>query len=247
MEHEIFASFDAEKGARLVEAIGSSQFAPLLLREANSISDVDEIFGYLVKDGAEPEPIISSSLLSGCDDRVDSYVQRFYQNDPAVHEFRSFPAGQSFVLRIPLTDILPHDYRRECFTTPGFAEKLSYGWRGKNYMLVLSFYRINSQDQRALKALSTLVALIIPMMVRHHGPVPGEVALVVIERRLARSYPALTDRERQVCARTILGRSAKDIASELRISAGTVLTYRQRAYQRSDVSRAGEMIPDLLN
>lgn len=244
---ELPRPFDAEAGAQLIEMVGSPEFAPALLRAANSISQVDELFGYLVSDGEDPETIISASSLRGSERRVATYVKRFYRHDPAVHEFGSLSAGESFVRRIPISHILAHDYRRICFSRPGFCEKLTFGWRGKGYMLVLSFYRRDASDAAALQNLASLVALIVPVMVRHHAPIDRENAVLILERRIRRSYAELSRREGEICARTILGRSAEQIAAELGIAAGSVLTYRQRAYAKCDISAAGELVPMLLN
>lgn len=240
------STFDAEAGARLIEQVGTPAFADALLAAAKSLNDVEELFGYLVADGQEPQTIVSASFLDDADKRVGHYVERFFRHDPAVREFRSVPPGRSFALRIAQQGIAAHDYRRLCFSGPGFAEKLSFGWRGEDYLLVLSFYRHALSDAEAIAALEPLVALVMPVMVHHHRPVAGEQAEVVIERRLRRSFPALSQREREVCARTILGQSARETALALGIGSGSVLTYRRRAYDKAGVSSAGEFVAALL-
>lgn len=238
---------DAEAGARLIEAVGSSSFGAMLLEIAGSISRVDELFGYMVVDGEEPFPIVSASVLDGSDERVELYMKRFYQHDPAVREISQIGRGESFVQRIGLRDIVLPDYRRQCFSAPGFSEKLSFGWRGGGYLLVLSFYRIDNSDDGALAKLANLANLTLATMVRFHAPVNQESVVAVIERRLSRSFPQLPMRERQVCARTLAGQTANTIGAELGLAPGTVLTYRQRAYQRTGFSKAAEFLPLLVN
>lgn len=53
-----------------------------------------------------------------------------------------------------------------------------------------------------------------------------------IEYRLGQVFIDLTDRERAVCARTMVGMTAEAIALDLGIAASSVLTYRRRAYER---------------
>jgi DNA-binding CsgD family transcriptional regulator len=48
-------------------------------------------------------------------------------------------------------------------------------------------------------------------------------------------------RERQVCARAAMGKSVAVTALELGIGEASVLTYRQRAYQRLSVKSALEL------
>lgn len=230
-----------------MEVVGTEEFGKLLLSAAQSIAQVDELFGYLVVDQQEPEPIVSSSFLPGADERVKSYMHRFYQHDPAIREISRTKRGSSFVQRITLSDIIPYDYRNQCFEKPGFSEKLSFGWRGKGYLLVLSFYRIKSVDQSALRNLASLANLTLAIIVKRHAPIDRNGLMVTLERRLKRSFPELTNREREVCARSIAGHSAKKIGGELGVSAGTVLTYRQRAYQRFDFSKASDFLPKLID
>lgn len=247
MSDSRFMPLDVEGGARLIEAVGTAAFGRQLLEMSRSISAVDEVFGYLVVDDGEPEPIVTCGSLPGAGERVRLYVTRFYQHDPAVRRLRRAAPSSSFVERIGLASIVPHDYRLHCFAEPGFREKLSFGWRGRNYLLVLSFYRRDVGDQEALTKLSSLANLTLAIMTRHHAPLDREGVIELLERRLARSFPALSGRERQVCARSLAGRTAKAIAGELGMAAGSVITYRQRAYQRYAFNKAGDFMLGLLN
>lgn len=240
------STFDAEAGARLIEQVGTPAFADALLAAAKGLNDVEELFGYLVVDGQEPQTIVTASFLADADKRVGVYVDRFFRHDPAVREFLGVPPGRSFAMRITQQGIAAPDYRRLCFSGPGFAEKLSFGWRGGDYLLVLSFYCRAPSDETAIAALEPLVALVMPVMVHHHRPIASEQALVVIERRLRRSFPALSQRELEVCARTMLGESARETASALGIGEGSVLTYRRRAYDKAGMSSAGEFVAAVL-
>jgi len=242
-----FPLLDAEASARLIGAAGADEFASALLDLARSVADVEELFGYIVVDEQEPKVLMSRSLLPGVEDRVSLYVHRFYRHDPAVHANWKMQPGKSFVQRISLAGIIPYDYRTHCFIAPGFSEKLSFGWRGANYLLVVSFYGTDAQDQDALHKLAHLASMTLALLVRQYAPIAGEDAAEVIRARLRRSYSALSDRETQICTLTILGRSSADIAAELNISPGTVLTYRQRAYHKAGVSSAAELVPTILN
>ncbi len=238
---------DIEAGGRLIEAVGTPEFGSELLAAARAISDVDELFGYLVCGDEEPQVLVSSGTLAGLEGRVEDYVHRFFRHDPAVHEIRRIAVGDSFVQRIGIADIVLHDYRRRCFDAPGFTEKLSFGWRGERYVLFISFYRRRAYDDRALYKLASLANLTLAVMARHHAPLNRDNVVDVLERRLKRSFDRLTVRERQICARTLAGHSAAAIGEELGVSAGTVLTYRQRAYQKYGISGAPEFLPAVLN
>ena len=244
---ELPPPLDAEVGAKLIEVSGTEEFGSVLLDTAAQIAGVDEIFGYLVVDGSEPKPIISRSVLAGASERVSKYIHHFYQHDPAVREISRTKTGDSFVQRIKLSDIGPYDYREQCFAKPGFKEKMSFGWRGTGYLLVVSFYCAGTSDLAALTKLSSLANLTLAMMVKRHAPIDRAGFIETIKRRLKRSYPALTLRENEVCARSIAGQSAIQIAAELGLSKGTVLTYRQRAYDRYELNKASDFLPAVLD
>lgn len=237
---------DAEIGAGLVEAVGTPDFAKLLLKAARDLDQVDEVFGYLLEKGNAPRTLVSASVLPDFDLRVDDYVERFYRYDPAVHDLFQLDRRQSFVQRITREKILPHDYRRRCFDDPGFSEKLSFGWRAEGYILVLSFYRVGQSDEAALRKLASLANLSLAIMVNRHAPISDDQLVNKIERKLARAFPTLSPRETQICARSVLGLTSSEIGEELAIGAGTVLTYRQRAYQKTDMSSSHEFLPFLI-
>lgn len=237
---------DAEASAALVETIGAPEFGSALLDLAHNAAEVEELFAYLVLDGQEPEVLVTESRLIGASQRVKEYVDRFYKHDPAVHETRAVPPGQSFVQRIAPNHIIPSDYRRRCFSEPSFSEKFSFGWRGQGYLIVLSFYRTKSHASSALSKLASLASLTLAILVRHYSPISDFVAIDVIERRLRRSFPQLSPREVEICARTLLGWTAEQTGTAMSITKGTVITYRQRAYLKLGVCNAGELLPAIL-
>lgn len=241
------ALFDAEAFARLVAAPDANELGRALLDIGQAIAGVDELFGYIVVDDAEPLVLVSQSRLPGVERRVQLYVNRFYRHDPAVRAIRGIAPGESFVQRIARSTIVQHDYRGRCFEEPGFAEKLSFGWRGERYLLVISFYGTDARDGAALTKLANLASMTLGVLVRQYAPINRGDALETIERRLRRSFPALSMREAQICARTILGWSAARIATAFSIAGGTVLTYRQRAYSKAGVTAAAELVAEILD
>lgn len=219
---------DPEIGAQLVELAGSPEFGEVLLRHANDLCGAVEAFGYIVPDGKEPTAIVSQSLLRGSTARVSDYIDRYFRMDPAVHEMLDLPKKHGFAQHIEANKIAAHDYRRNCFTEPGFAEKLTFGWRGQTYIIVLSFYMPSSGGAAAQTALSGLANLGLAGMVGRHAPITREDLVETIERRLRRSFPALSAREIQVGARSLAGRTVGEIADELGIGEGSAKTYRYR-------------------
>lgn len=238
---------DAEAGACLIDASNKDEFGAALLGIARAIAGVDELFGYIAVDDSEPEVLMSQSVLPGSKERADLYVQRFFRHDPAVFDLKKTRPRNSFFQRISRSSIIPHDYRRYCFSEPGFAEKLSLGWRGDRYLVVVSFYGTSGLGREALSKLANLGNMALALLVRQYAPIDRSGARDVVKDRLWRSFPMLSAREADICALTLIGWSSGRIADQLGISPGTVLTYRQRAYQKTGVSSAAQLVPAILD
>lgn len=67
-----------------------------------------------------------------------------------------------------------------------------------------------------------------------------------IEGQLGTVFIGLTDRERAVCARTMVGMTAEAIALDLGIAPSSVLTYRRRAYERYQITNSNQFFLGMI-
>jgi enoyl-CoA hydratase len=67
-------------------------------------------------------------------------------------------------------------------------------------------------------------------------------SISTIEGKLRDAFTTLTERERQVTARILQGKSALQIAHDLKLTEETIATYRKRAYQRLAIGGRYELI-----
>ncbi len=67
-----------------------------------------------------------------------------------------------------------------------------------------------------------------------------------IEVQLGQIFGDLTDRERAVCARTMVGMTAEAISLDLGIAQSSVLTYRRRAYDRYRISHSNQFFLGMI-
>lgn len=124
-----------------------------------------------------------------------------------------------------------------------FVRKHGEGWR---CMSVFRRQKSGVFSEDDLERLGGLYRLLTPLIDRHRELV-GEVVKDRIERledlegRFGLLYPALTGRERQICARAASGVSIEGAALDLGIGTASVLTYRKRAYHRLGVTSAYEL------
>jgi DNA-binding CsgD family transcriptional regulator len=237
---------DPDIGAALIEAVGTPVFGARMLDAAQSVAGVDEIFAYHVRDGERPVALSSISERGDHDRRARHYAERFYHHDPVVHARQRTAAGRGFVACVRAGEIGLRDYRAICFEQPRFADKLCFGWRGAGRAIVLSFYRRQGDDE-GTAALAALANVGLTALARQAVPTSESGLVERLEVRIARAFPVLTLRERQVAARTVAGWTAERTADALDIRPSSVLTYRQRAYQRLGFSGAADFLPAILD
>lgn len=237
---------DPDMAADLLETRDAARFSERLLEVAHSAAGVEELFAYRVDDGAMPRALASSSGLADVDERTRMYARRFHRSDPAVAaRLRALP-GSGFHARVPAAAIELGAYRKLCFERPRFVEKICFGWRKPDHSLVLTFYQRHDGAEPDLFQLGALAQVAITGLTRMAAKPDTPPLVSEVERRLAGAYPVLTAREREVSARTLAGMTARDIAAELGLGVGTVLTYRQRTYQKLGVSKASELLASVM-
>ncbi|MEJ5150732.1 helix-turn-helix transcriptional regulator [Comamonas sp. MYb396] len=247
--------FDPSMGQSLLDAALSPDFAQTLLGASRGLDQVEEIFAYQVDAAGGVHEVLAAGERRGIAERTGAYARRFHAMDPVLQaqSLRGKRSG-AFSQQVRACHLPSGEYRELCFEQPGFVDKLSFTWGDASQrLLILSFYRgLHVQSDCPSPQLTALGQL---AMVALHARVGASATLTrpevdaeaVLLTRLQRSFPSLTERERLVIARSLLGDSAQDIGTALSISAATVHTYRLRAYQRFRFRRASDFLPGLLN
>ncbi|MEX8193133.1 helix-turn-helix transcriptional regulator [Comamonas guangdongensis] len=243
-------------GQALIEAAATPHFASVLLGTARQFDCVDEVFAYQVDtDKGDVCTLLASGERRGIAERTGEYAKRFHARDPLLAGSRRDKAF-GFSRRVRAADIPQGEYRELCFDQPGFLDKVSFGWQEPGRLMVLSFYRglhAHGDSAGQLWSLGQVAMAALSLHARSAAqpePLPTSVerdARQVLQGRLQRSFPQLTVRERQIVTLTLLGDSAAEIASALAIKPATVLTYRQRAYERYRFNRASDFLAGLLH
>ena len=176
-----------------------------------------------------------------------AYRKWYLRRDPVGDAFSAAPRhGDVALQRVLPSDIAPLAFRRRFFEDAGIVERISIIQRGDDAWRVINVSR-HASDGRCsdheIGSLIGLACLVLPMLPlnRRRASAPRKLAAIDLEERFARRYPSLTPRERQVCARAAIGLSVEATALDLGIGKTSVLTYRQRAYQRLRVASPFEL------
>lgn len=171
-----------------------------------------------------------------------AYTRWYLRNDPVGDAFDAAPRDNDVALqRVQPSDIATPSFRRAFFDDAGIVERISIiqrghdAWRGINVARHASDGRCSDEELSSLIGLACLVLPMLPLN-RLRGAAAQPLSIVELEKRFGARYAQLTQRERQVCARAAGGLSVESTARELGIAKTSVLTYRQRAYQRLGVA-----------
>ena len=183
----------------------------------------------------------------GLVDIFPAYRRWYLRQDPVWDACNAAPRrGDVAVQTVRPADIPGGDFRRRIFDEPGIVERVSVvqrgadGWRGMN---VARHASDGVFSQGEIHSLVGLACLVLPMiaLIRARQPDVAHLTVPELEERFAGHCEALTLRERQVCARAAVGMGVEATATELGIGNSSVLTYRQRAYQRLGVASPIEL------
>jgi DNA-binding CsgD family transcriptional regulator len=173
---------------------------------------------------------------------------QYYYGEPGLVDL--FPAYRKWYLRIdPVADAYRAAPRqnnvvvqrvRRIFDDAGIVERLSIIQRGADAWRVMSVSRHASDGcfvDTEIETLIGIACMVLPMLPLNRQQTfnAERPCAQKLEERFATRFGALTVREREVCARAVLGMSVEVTARDLGIAPTSVLTYRHRAYQKLGV------------
>ena len=232
---------------RLLGAIGTAGFGSIVRDSVMALTAGAKRIYLFEATGRDDSSLQYFFGEPGLVELFPAYRRWFLRQDPVCDAYQAAPAcGDVALQRIRPPAIASPGFRRRVFDDAGIIERISVIQRGPDAWRVMNVARHASDgyfSDDELGALVGLACLALPMLPlnrrRQAGPAPLTVAL--LEERFASRFEALTMRERQVCARAAIGMSVEATAVELGIARTSVLTYRQRAYQRLRITSPFEL------
>jgi len=186
------------------------------------------------------------SVEPGFEEMLPLYIKRYLVLDPVYDAYRAAPQLRDMALmRVRPSDISCAGYRHHFFDECGIIERVSIVQRGEDAWRQMNVARHRTDGYFSdveLTSLVGLACLLLPMLPHNRGGATArQLTVGQIEDRFARRFTALTQREREVCARAAIGMTVEATALDLGIAKTSVLTYRQRAYQRLQVTSPYEL------
>jgi DNA-binding CsgD family transcriptional regulator len=161
--------------------------------------------------------------------------------DPSVVALKQRSPQPTCVTKIDIGDIRDRQYR-QCFELTHVQERLSFFSRFGSDLYQLSIYRgarKSAFSSNELGYFATLASLVLATASKHERvcreaiPIPPHLDIDAIER--------------EVCSRAAAGKTIEGTALDLNIRKTSVITYRQRAYQKLGISRQNELVAVVNN
>lgn len=177
-------------------------------------------------------------------------MARCHNVDPSLVALKRQHPQAKYVTKIDIGDIRDRQYR-QCFEATRVHERLSFFSRLGPNLYQLSIFRGARRPTFStpeMKHFTSVAGLILETAFQHEtlcgeaAPAPRHLNLEAIERLLKFLPGGLSRRECEVCSRAVAGKTIEGTALDLNISRTSVITYRQRAYQKLNISRQNELV-----
>lgn len=255
------STIDYNASICMIEAIGSKdsrKFAQSVLSVARDHVRVQHCSVFAFQRHRSPE-LISAASLTGTDiarDTASPYIRQFFRKDEIqdIIVRRAGAAPNSLIVTHHQSqdDISDPEYRLACYSGVNITARIANLIRVRHDVWIsVNLYRdaydgsFSSADIDTLRNLSPLFA---HAAARHYAlDVDGRAsARNFVSDKLASLDVDLTVREREVILRILDGQTTKIIAKGLAISPSTVVTYRERAYEKLGIRSRTELFSSFL-
>jgi len=249
--------------AGVIGCTGESNFGSTAIAELNKMLPLCWMSVYkLFKDGP-PEMYIAGTfgVADGTRDSWRVYRRGLYSRDQTFAAAREVTQGGGAALTRWHARELPLEHRRAIYTRHGLRERISLIEGDKDGgLLAVNLYRSEEQAPFVDHEIDLLCGLTAPLLaavqlhlrlmtsaaqaIRVREPLEAKPSSALVEE--ISSLSELPRREREVCQRLLRGWTYDGIAADLGISAGTVKTYRDRAFDRLGLHHRNELFAKAL-
>jgi DNA-binding CsgD family transcriptional regulator len=231
---------------QLLGAIGTEEFGSTVRDAVLSMTAGARRLYLFEATGRDNHTLQYYSCEPGVADLFPAYHKWYVRLDPVFDAYRAAPQCSDIAMqRVRPSDIASRGFRQRFFDDAGIVERVSIIQRGAESWRVINVARHANEgcfSEAELESLIGIACLALPMLPlnrRKHST--QQLTVAQFEERFASRFDQLTQRERQVCARAAIGMTVEATALDLGIAKTSVLTYRQRAYQRLRVTSPFEL------
>jgi DNA-binding CsgD family transcriptional regulator len=250
-------TFQSRHANEVVQSIGTERYSKACFELFEQPLDVDQLALFRYNHDASVNCIAqaSRSYTIAAKEAINWFLERCYSVDPSLSAVKFGPRHLSYVVRTELSDIRDRQYRH-CYDSTHVQERLSFFLCvGSDFYQLSVFRRIGKRpfSDSDTAQFSALAKFAVTTAIKHETfrqmarGLPHYLDLEAIERLLHFVPGNLSKREIEVCARVVAGMTIEKTAIELAIKRTSVVTYRQRAYEKLNISRQNELVALINN
>ena len=246
----------------LILNVGTFGFEEVFFGAARRATGCEHLTAFAISENGMPRILLAANAglaplarLAG-----EIYVSQFWNADPANDLCRHLEADtEGLLARVTTEELRSSAFRRNCYSATGWTragnqmiDRISVFKKLGVETIKVSFHRASKDGPFGVQEVDNIAALMGPLaaLVARHGlhstPGSGNVKQPAYADVLRHVAPLLSEREAQVCAGIIQGKTSEGIALELGISINTVRTHRKRAYSRLRISSQNELMKLIL-
>jgi len=251
--------------AGVIPSLGEGRFEKVLLENLFPLLPAASCSVYLTGPGCAPALFLSAShgIPDTTTDCWRAYLSGPHRGDCTLYRAPPAASAPSQISHITAQEV-PPEHRTKVYEAHGMAERVSIVEpRVDGALFAINFYRHQHQrpfSDTQIEAFEALAPALLALTHKHltlrvpgpqahrpagHRPTrPDQSASLAAD--LQALHPALTLREREVCAGILQGLTTDGIACLLGLTAPTVKTYRNRAFARLGIHFRNELFALML-
>lgn len=241
-----------EKIANIVNNLGSSSFPDSLLEALNQECSLNHLSLVHIEQKDQITYILSASSKDVVITKTmqQLYLSTYHKYDPNKDFLNHFSEEKSILIqRMQQQDIQDQEYRKLWYEKMNIIDRVSILTKADKGLYCLNMFRtehpFTEQDINFLTQSSSLLSALTIKQARLSGSLSSFMTrgaqIETLMERLTKIAINLTQREKEVCARILLGMSSEGIGLDLGVKMQSVLTYRKRAYARLNISSQNEL------
>jgi len=242
----------SDRATEVMRSIGTERYSKACFEVFEQPLEVDHwaLFRYSGSNAVHCVATASKSYTVAAKENCNRFAGRHYSVDPSLSALKGRPMQSAYVVKMQIDDIRDRQYRT-CFGQTHVQERLSYFYGVGSDLYQLSVFRrtgMRAFSSADMTQFSGLANFVVTSAVKHEmfrqaaAGIPRHLDLEAIEHLLQYVPGSLSKREVQVCARVIAGMTIDRTALDLAIKRTSVVTYRQRAYEKLNISRQNELL-----
>lgn len=233
--------------ASLIAGLGTASFVHDFAQYCIALSRADQLTMFALE-GGRVHPVFAyrpgEDEIARAQSRL--YLQSFAAQDQILARRLRYRNTQCASIVVRSREIVDATYRTRLFTDVGLAGKIALLGANAGGHFYLNFYYRNLGSVSYMAGAVSLgqsAQLLLELARKHDllggGLLPGEPTRKRLARRLRERMPSLSQREVQVCASILCGKSLDEISGELGVSHSTIRTFCRRAYRKLEIRSQG--------